>query len=119
MPHDDLRAIIERQHAEFSGKDFQKSITIRSKEVLLNADDTVMKWLNAFEYHRDTDKQAELEALHQLLPIESSRALFVSMMIDKAKAVLQIASLIRAIEKGKGTKLTLTAYSRDNKGGTR
>lgn len=119
MPHDNLRAVIERQHAEFSGRHFQTMITIDSNGVVLNADDTVTKWLNAFEYHRDADKRAELEALHKLLPLESSRALFLSMILDKAGAVCQIARIIHAIKKGEGTSLTVIAYSRNVEGGAR
>lgn len=62
---------------------------------------------NAYEYHRDRSNLADLEALHQVLPIEASRAIFVSMMMDKAGAVGQIAHTIRAMERGGGTQIVV------------
>lgn len=107
LNHHKFRAAIKHIQDLFSGKDFQSLIVIRSNEVVLNSDAALMKWLNAFEYHRDTKKREELESLHWLLPLESSRALFVSMMIDKAKAALKVAEIIRAFEKRQGTTVSV------------
>ena len=70
-------------------------------EAVLNSEQVFQLWLNAYEYHRDEDKQARMEELHALLPFEWLRAMFLSMMIDRALAVLNIAAFIRFLEQGK------------------
>ena len=75
----------------------QKTIRIRSNETLINSDETLMKWLNAHEYHKDRDKQAELDSLHQVLPLETSRAVFIMMLYDKVRTILILSKLISVI----------------------
>jgi hypothetical protein len=59
-----------------------------------------MKWLNAFEYHRDEDKRNEVEALHWPWPTEGSRALFLALMLDKAAAVSYVHWIIGTLHQG-------------------
>jgi hypothetical protein len=80
-----------------SGRRMQAMILMKSNDVVINCDETLQKWLNAYEYHRDPDKQKEIDALHELFPLEASRAVFVSMMFDKARAILVVADLIGVI----------------------
>lgn len=64
---------------------------------VLNSDETLMKWLNAHEYHRDEDKQKELEELQRAFPAEALRTLLVSLLIDKAQAIFDLADFIRCV----------------------
>ena len=75
---------------------------------LINSDDMIQNWLNAFEYHRDPDKRSALSALHDQVPIESTRALVVSMMFDKAKAIFEVSRIIRGLEKRGGVSMTVS-----------
>jgi hypothetical protein len=61
---------------------------------LINSTDTLDLGLNAYEYHGDDDKRAKFEALHDdhLLPMEYSRALLISIMLDRARAVVEIGT---------------------------
>jgi hypothetical protein len=110
LKHSQLRASIQRQRDRFLGKEFQSKVQIMSNEAILNTDETLKNWLNAFEYHRDVPKQEELKTLHQILPLESSRALFVGMIVvNKAATVFEIARIVRTLERCQGTQITVRA----------
>jgi hypothetical protein len=68
---------------------------------LVNSSETLTLWLNAYEYHRDEDKRAAFESLHDgILPVaEHSRAVFVGMMLDRARAVIEIGNAIFALKR--------------------
>lgn len=114
LSHDDIRAAIDYELDEFSGKHFQEQLGVKADGVMLNSEDILRKWLNAFEYHHDQDKKRALEELHRMIPLEASRALFLSMMIDKANAVFEIAALIRSLDKG--GEISLRARSQAESG---
>ena len=94
---DSLRKFLKSLQEYASGKELQKTIRIRSNETLINSDETLMKWLNAHEYHKDRYKQAELDSLHQVLPLETSRAVFIMMLYDKVRTILILSKLISVI----------------------
>jgi len=80
-------------------KQLDGDLRISTGEVELTSEETLKKWLNAFEYHRDEDKQLELRAVTEGFPPPSSRAIFLISLFDKANAVFETASLIRALKK--------------------
>lgn len=94
---DSLRQFLDIQKDAYSGENMRKQVQIVSNDVVINSDETLHKWLNAFEYHRDADKRAEIDALHRLIPLEASRAIFVMMLYDKVRAILNVRGLIRTI----------------------
>jgi hypothetical protein len=49
--------------------------TITVGDIALTAPAAVKKWLNAFEYHRDAGKQAELRAMYEVFPDECACSL--------------------------------------------
>lgn len=114
LSHSHFRAVIERQRAEFSGKHFQGLVDISANGVTLNSDEILNKWLNGYEYHHDLEKQGEIEALHQLFPLESSRAIFINMIMDKAKAVSEIDRIIQGFKKRGGIELQFRTYKKEN-----
>lgn len=92
-----IRGIVRAQRALYEGRDFQSQVRIESNATLINCDDMLMKWLNAFEFHTDATKQAEIEKLHQLMPLEASRAIFIMILIEKVKAIANIANFIELL----------------------
>ena len=67
----------------------------------MNTEQVLQNWLNAYEYHRDPQRREKLATVHhELLPLEALRPVFVSMLIDKARAVAAIADIIRLIVTG-------------------
>lgn len=91
------RAFLKSLGEYYSGKRMQAIILIHSNEVLINSEEILLKWLNAHEYHKDQDQQAELESLHQILPLETSRAIFVMMLYDKVRAISILANFINVM----------------------
>jgi hypothetical protein len=92
-----IRAFLRVQKDLFASKPSQHVVRIFSNEVLLNCEATLKQWLNAYEYHRDADKRQALEYLHRLFPLDASRAIFVTMLYDKADAVRNLHTLVRLI----------------------
>lgn len=104
-----MRKILDHQRDLFTGKDFQNQIRIVTRtpllEDVLNSEDSFRAWLNAFEYHRDPAKRADIEQLCGVVGFDTARAIFVSMLFDKVKAVMNIAVIIRRCEQVDGRPL--------------
>jgi hypothetical protein len=81
----------------FQGESLEKQVVMKSNDKIINSEKMLFTWLNAHEYHHDHDKQEFLETLHKVLPLEWSRGVFVSFLIDKTKAIFMLASLIELI----------------------
>ncbi len=96
----DVRSVTERIKGGFTGRDFQSQMRLSHNGNVVNCASTLYDWLNAFEYHRDLLKRNELRPLDELLSSAGTRALFVSMLLDQVKAIMELARLIRFIENG-------------------
>jgi hypothetical protein len=62
---------------------------------------------------KDEEKKAAMDELHALLPFEWLRAMFVSMTMDRALAVINIANFIRLLEQskpGEGSQFRLSSW---------
>lgn len=98
-----VRAAVDGQKDLFSGKEFQQQATLMAlsadKSVVMNSEGTFQLWLNAYEYHKDADKQERLADLP--LPFEPLRGIFISMMQDRAMAVLNISDFVRFLADSK------------------
>lgn len=81
----------------FQGESMQRQVIMKSNDHIINSEKMLFTWLNAHEYHRDRDKQEFLETLHKVLPLEWSRGVFVSLLIDKTKAIFMLAEFIELI----------------------
>jgi hypothetical protein len=105
----EMRKILDRQRDLFTGKDFQEQIEIVTTTPVLrdvlNSDESFHAWLNAFEYHRDAAKRTTIEQLCGVLGFEAARAIFVSMLLDKVKAIMNLAAIIRRCEQADGRPL--------------
>lgn len=108
---DELRAAINGQRQDFSGKSFQSQLTIRMDNTVVNSDAILTRWLNAYEYHHDLEKQQELELLKDWFPDSYSKGLFVSMLIDKAGAVINLGIFIRWMARRDETSFSFNPQS--------
>lgn len=95
-----IRNKIAEQKKIFDGERIRSMVVISSNEKIINSEGHLRKWLNAYEYHRDTDKQKELEELHWLLPHDTYRALFLQMLCEKSDTIFYIQWLIKALREG-------------------
>jgi len=93
----DILSILEYNKNLFSGRLCQNLIRFHINDVLVNSEDFLNIWLNAFEYHRDQNKRKFVEELHKHLPLDVSKAFFVSLVIDKVKAILNLCGIIDLI----------------------
>lgn len=97
LPHPYIQAIIAEQREIYSGGRLQSLVQIRSNDVLLNSEKVLFDWLNSYEYHRDKEKREFIESLHGMFPLEASKAIFLSLLTDKAEAIFEMAKIVRVI----------------------
>jgi hypothetical protein len=97
LAHPYFRSMIDEQREIFSGKRMQAQFQIQSNDVVLNSEKVLNDWLNAYEYHRVKEKREFIDSLHAMIPLEASKALFLALLTDKAKAIYGIAGLIQVV----------------------
>lgn len=116
----EIRSRIETYRDLFSTKEMQSLVSIKISKskrdrvgeekdagVVINTEEILRKWLNAFEYHRDEDKRTFFDELNCLLPDGDLRALFFSMLVDQANAVTMLATIIKPFAMEPGTQATI------------
>jgi hypothetical protein len=98
LDHPAFRVYLDRQKAIFDGQRCQLFKSV-SNGTVINSPAMLTLWLNAYEYHRDEEKRLAFEALHHGMQpmIEHSEAVFVAMMLDQARAVIEIGTAIFAL----------------------
>jgi hypothetical protein len=96
-----VRNALKRQRQIYDGRRMQEQLIVTSSvnaaEAIINSEESLFKWLNAFEYHRDQDKKAEIEKFHQLVPLDFSKAIFLMMISDKVRAICNVAGLAQIV----------------------
>jgi hypothetical protein len=103
--HPFFRRVLKSQRRLYDGRRSQDLCVVSSNGVVINSEQVLFDWLNAYEYHRDQDKKAKIESLHRLVPLDYSKDIFVAMLGDKTDAIINIAALVRVIM-GKQERLT-------------
>jgi hypothetical protein len=101
MDKDGIRTILNRWKDGFFQKVSQSYFTLVANELVLNSDKAFSLWLNAFEYHRDKDKKAELEKALGDLPFNVAKNVFINGIVEKVDAVSRLAKFIWDIGHGK------------------
>ena len=106
-----IHSLVETIKSRFSGKDlsntFQTFFYRGQEDMLINSENTFMKWLNAYEYHRDDEKRELLEEIDTVVPRTFSRSLFESLLIDKSNAVIELGTIISLLEERSGKSVLL------------
>lgn len=102
-----FRAKLKQLIAEFNGKAFQQQFKIESQGRILNSDEMLTLWLNAYEYHHCKDAESAFDVFLTLLPEMWQRALFISMMLDKARAMLNTWVIVAWLQRRDGEPLIL------------
>ena len=93
--HDEFSPFLKRYRLLYQGKHIESLMTITTGDVVVNSEKTMMDWLNSYEYHRDQDKKEKLAPIFNLLSHDGARAIFVMFIVDKIKAIISIADLIK------------------------
>ena len=89
-----IRNMINLNRDLFNGKNSQKIVKVTANDILINSEAFLMKYLNAYEYHRDKDKQEFFQELYRYFPEEVGRFFVVSLIIDKVQAIENINKVI-------------------------
>jgi hypothetical protein len=97
LTHPYFRSFLSEQHATFNGKDLQAAFQLRINDVLINSEKVLYEWLNAQEYHRLEDSQKFIAYLHQWIPLEASKVIFLQLLLGKAQAAYNVALLVKVI----------------------
>lgn len=111
LAHPHFRNLIDEQRDVYSGKRAQSGFKILSNDVVLNSEKVLYDWLNSFEYHRDKEKRQFIESLHQMIPLDASKVLFLGLLSNKTQAIHNIAVLIRVVvgkQKSAGGEIRLS-----------
>src|SRR5215208_4545542 len=67
---------------------------------IINSEDMLQLWLNGYRFHKDKEKQKIVAAMHGIMPLESSIAIFLFLITDKVGAILALQRMIGLL-KGK------------------
>ncbi len=103
LEHPYFRTMIQQQRDIFSGKTLQTRYQIKINEFVLNSEKVLYDWLNAYEYHRNKEKQALIDSLNSILPSDTTKAIFLGVLAEKASAIHDITVFTRVLlgkEKG-------------------
>ncbi|KPV54671.1 hypothetical protein SE17_02260 [Kouleothrix aurantiaca] len=114
LEHPYVRGFLQREKARYSGKILQSAFQITSNDIIINSEQAVSDWLNAYEYHRAEDKQALLEKVHTMFPLDASKVLFLSVLNEKLFAVYNVAGFIQVMV-GKIPDMNITAMPLSDK----
>ena len=94
LENDEIRKELAYSRDLFSGRDFQKQMRMSSKGHVINSEEMLKIWLNAFEYHSDSEKVKEFESLDKLLPMTDFKAVFISMIFDQVDAIFRVNGIV-------------------------
>lgn len=92
-----FRQLLKEQRQLFDGRNSQELARVTSNGTIINSEQTLFDWLNAYEYHQEQAKRARIESLHRLIPLEHSMPILLSLIGDKVQAIFQLAALISVI----------------------
>jgi hypothetical protein len=99
-----FRQFIRQQRELYDGSQAQRMFRVVSNSVIVNSERILYDWLNSHEYHRDPNKRASIDDLFKRMPNELLHGLLVSMLVDKTRAVCNVA-LIVAVVIGKSAQI--------------
>jgi hypothetical protein len=99
-----VRSLLDALKDRYEGKRIPMRIEVGSLAgtLSLTSNDAIDKWLNAFEYHQDLEKQMELRAMYEVFPETSARVLFLYAMLERAAAIGKLGALIDGLSKREG-----------------
>jgi hypothetical protein len=106
VPSVAFRRLLKFAREIYDGRQQQKLMRFSSHETTLNSESVLMKWLNAYEYHRDQTLKAEVDALLSMLPEALQQMIFISMLFQKVRAAQALAGIA---ELALGKRTTFTA----------
>lgn len=89
-----VRNLLRHDRRLYDGRSAQSQLLLLSRGMPVNSEKTLQDWLNGHEYHSDRVKR---DAISELLdgPLgELPRALLISMLVDKTRAIENAAGIV-------------------------
>lgn len=94
LVHPSVRRLLDNIREQFRD---QTGYTFEIDGTVVNSEDILGTWLNAYEYHRDQDKQKIIDDLHRSFPLDATKVLFLTMLRQKMIAVRNLAAFTRVV----------------------
>lgn len=95
-----IRRYLETLKHLYSGKRLQSQFVVAAASPdhpegrIMNSEDMLLLWLNAYRWHKDKEKQKLFDALHGIVPSEATISYFMFLLSDMAQAILGLQRLI-------------------------
>lgn len=99
----DLPPFLRWTLALFDSREMQKTIVVKSNDQVMNSEKMLATWLNGYEYHRERHKREQLESHNKIMPLEWSRGVFLTLLVEKVKAIMQLNALVELLLKKRQT----------------
>ena len=97
LQHHYFRRSLQECHELYSGKRSQRIARFESNGETINSEKILFDWLNSYEFHREQSKREFIDSLHQMIPLDASKVMFLRMLQDKAKATFWLANFASVI----------------------
>ena len=91
-----FHALLRGMRDLYEGRVLASQYQVSVNDLILNSDRTFYDWLNGFEYHRDHDKRALLEAPFQVLG-DGAKVFFLFHLVDKMKAIYLLGRHVEVV----------------------
>ena len=101
-----IHPFMKRLSEVFNGREMQKLIAMESNDCIVNSEKMLFTWLNAYEYHREADKQELLESHSKIMPTDWSSGVFLILLCEKERAISNLGALVEVVL-GKRNALSL------------
>jgi hypothetical protein len=111
-----LRELLKRERRLYDGRDFQQQVKIATDDIIVNSEQLLYDWLNSHEYHRDPDKRQSVGRIFQRMPGGFMRGVLVSMLVDKVRAIRNVASIV-AVLLNKSNRFEFAGPAEPSEGG--
>jgi len=92
-----IRGFIKSQKNLWAGVHHRSMFQISDKEGILNTDESLMKYINSYEYHRDEKKEKRFTNIKNYFKDDGLRAFYLMLILEKAKAISNIMELCEII----------------------
>lgn len=103
LAHPFIRRKLGELGDTFSGRRLRSTYTFAVGDIVLNSDEGLKLWLNAYEYHRDEDKREVLEQIGAAVPLDVAKAFFLDVLMEKVQATSSLAEFVRNLVRGAPT----------------
>lgn len=93
-----VRGYLKQVREYYTGKELQGRFRmVINDDILLNSDQALDLWLNAYEYHRDPEKREKMQELSQMISFDGAKGILLNVLLAKVRAILMLSQLVNGI----------------------